>query len=195
MPMDTIDNRLTFDNKNHIYKYDGCPVISVTQVLKEAGLINSDFFTEAGRNRGVAVHHGVFLDVQGRLDRKSIHPTIQPYLDAWFKFKSDTGFGAFKHLCEKRMYHPLYKYAGTPDLIGMLNSRPIVLDIKTGDSQTAKYQTAAYSQFIEIIGMCPARGHLRLFDNGKYSLVLHKDHANDFASFLSALYKVRNFLT
>lgn len=189
--MDQRSNGLVFDEENHKYYFNENPVISVTTVLKEAGLINSDFFTEQSRNRGIAVHHGVFLDINNQLDKSSLHPLIEGYMEAWFSFVRDTGFIAFKHLCERRMYQPNYQYAGTPDLVGMLNGRSILIDIKTGDSKTAKYQTAAYRQFNELFTLKPDRAHLRLFNSGKYSLVHHHDHLLDFEFFLDALNKVR----
>lgn len=183
-------NELTFDEAAHVYRLNGTPLISVTTVLKKAGIVVADFFTEEGRLRGTAVHKAVFYDIHADLHLDSLHPMIRPYVEGWLKFKRETHFRPIKALCEVRHHHPLYFYAGTPDVVGWLNGRPALIDVKTGDATTARFQTAAYREFPKILALQPDRFDLRLKPDGTYRLNRHPNH-NDILQFWDALKKVR----
>src|SRR3989338_2196847 len=97
---------LTFDEENHLYCFEGKPVQSVTQILKSAGLIDDQWFTEAARRRGQYVHEAAqYLDEED-LNWENVDPILQPYLRAYEKFKAETGF--IPILIEKRLYNPTY---------------------------------------------------------------------------------------
>lgn len=183
--------QIEFDPVAHRYTLNGQELMSVTTILKEAGLIDDRWFTDESRARGTAVHEAVFYDIHSDLHVESLHKTIQPYVEAWFRFKRDCDFVPKTELCEARMYHPLHGYAGTPDLVGILNGRPVLIDIKTGDCPTARYQTAAYREFPRVRAISPDRFSLRLFPDGRFKLSDHKN-PNDFHVFLEALQKVKN---
>ena len=182
--------QIKFDAPTHKYTVGNREVMSVTTILKEAGMIDTQWFTEESRLRGTAVHEAVFYDIHNDLHEDGMHDIIRPYVQAWFKFKNDTDFLPLSSMCEARMYHPIYEYAGTPDLIGRLNGRMVLIDIKTGDCPTARFQTAAYREFPKVRALSPARFSLRLFNDGKYKCLQHSD-PNDFLVFLDALKKVR----
>lgn len=180
---------LVFDKESHTYRLGDRVIVSVTQAIVRAGLIDTRWFTEESRIRGTAVHEAVFYDIHNDLHVDSLHPVIEPYVRAWFAFKKDSRFSAIKELCEIRQWHPLYDYCGTPDIVGVLNGRIWLVDIKTGDCPTARYQTAAYREFPRIRALSPRRASLRLYPNGTYKLIPHADDVNDFAVFLDALKK------
>jgi hypothetical protein len=188
--LDAMMNKLEFDNETHTYRLNGTVLKSVTTIIKDAGLIDDRWFTEFSRWRGSAVHEAVFYDIHNDLD-PNIHEQIKPYMEAWFKFKQDTKFQPFKHLCESRQYHPIYKYAGSPDLPGMLNGSPALIDIKTGDCPTAGLQTAAYAMFPKLMAYSFKRFSLRLRIDGTYRLNRH-DKVSDKIDFLAALRTVLN---
>ncbi len=179
-------NELTFDKEKHVYTYDGKTVASVTHVLKASGLIDDRWFDDLSRERGKAVHKAVSLSLINDLDYAGLHAMIKPYVDAFLKFKSLVKFEPIIKLCERRQINLQYNYAGTPDIVCTLNNRPALIDIKTGASATARYQTAAYSEFQLIKCYRPDRFDLRLFPDGTYKLNRHDD-PNDFNVFLSAL--------
>jgi hypothetical protein len=85
--------RFEFDSKTHQYIVDGCPVPSVTQVLKAAGLIDYAGIPQAvldyAAERGTAVHLATQLYDENDLDRDSLDPLIAPYLSAWINFTVD----------------------------------------------------------------------------------------------------------
>ena len=179
-------SELIFDPSTHTYTLRGQRLLSVTQVIDAAGLIDKQWFTDEHRLRGTAVHEAVLYDVQSDLDKTQLHELIAGYVEGWFAFKRDSKFVPIKKLCEKPQFHPLYLYAGTADLFGMLNSYPALIDIKTGDSPTAGIQTSAYVEFPVFKAYTPKRFTLRLYKEGTYKLIQHTDKT-DFPKFMECL--------
>lgn len=174
--------KVNFDEKTHTYTTDkGVVLQSVTQVLSLAGLVDSTWFTEEGRIRGVAVHKACELLARRTLDRSSVCDAIKGYLDAFERFMAESGFKVTKS--EKMVVNAKKGYAGRYDFLGILNGRKAVLDIKSGSmpSWTAE-QTAGYA---ECLGY-PARFGLELRENGTYSLKEFAD-PQDFANWNACL--------
>jgi hypothetical protein len=172
---------LNFDRDQHIYSLGDRILPSVTEILKGAGVVNDRWWTEAGRWRGSQVHAACWYDDQDDLDESSLDPVLRGYVDAYRKFRSDTGFEPTA--IETPIYSDLLGYAGTPDRIGRLQGgRPCLPDIKSGaSSKVTRYQTVAY------VACLPSprkymRMELRLQHNGKYSLQVYepKDYERDF---------------
>ena len=139
----------TFDPIRHIYTLDGAPLVSVTQVLELAGLVNYDMIPPATRNmalaRGSAVHLATAFDDEGDLDDEALDPVLLPYVEGWRKFRRDTGF--VPDQVEHRGFHPQHLYAGTKDRRGTFpgKSSRYDLDIKCGKAEPWVWiQLAAY---------------------------------------------------
>ncbi len=175
-----------FDPVEHTYKLDGVRLPSVTQVIDSAGRIGGKkFFSEFYSERGRAIHEAIRLDILDDLVFDSLHPEVKPFFDRWLEFKRDSNFKPFPDYCERPTYHPAYLYAGTPDLVGVINHRITVIDIKNGECPTARYQLAAYAGFEEIKVLNPDRFDLRLSPI-KYRL-RRFDDPNDWLVFLNDL--------
>lgn len=185
-----MDQKPVFDEVNRIFTLRGKVLLSVTDILVLSGIVDPTFFTEISRIRGTAVHQAVFLDIFGDLHVPGLHPMVRPYIEAWFLFKARTRFRPILSLCEKRFYHPLYGYVGRPDLVGWLNGRPALIDIKSGGAGAAKYQLAAYREFPAIIGYQPDRFSLSLKADGSYRLDPYSN-PNDWLVFYDALTRVK----
>ena len=136
---------VTFDASSHAYRFHGRRLISVTQAIQAAGLIRSEWYTEAARQRGRAVHLAVHFDAERDLDESSISLLIRPYLEAARKFKRDTHF--VTELTEARVWAIDLGYAGTLDHLGLVGKKQRVLvDWKTGTvPEWARLQTAGYA--------------------------------------------------
>lgn len=173
---------ITFDPTAHLYTIDGQPVPSVTQVLQAMGFIDTQWFTDYGRERGTLVHRIIHWYIDGELDHDSIDPSLLPYFDAWKRFVKDTGFMPTE--TEKPIGSVLHRFCGTPDYIGMLNGHETVIDAKTGAiSPWVGLQLAAQ----EILADRPLkRFALQLKEDGKYSLKPFTDR-QDRQIFLAAL--------
>lgn len=140
-----------FDPTTHTYYIDGDAKMSTTQVLRDAGMVDTTWFREWHRWRGSETHKAIATwNRAGKIDLRKIDPRIKPYLAAAVKWQTDTGFVPM--FVEERRYDPLFDICGTADLIGYFKgSKPIVdafCDFKTNDHRmgqaTSRYQLASY---------------------------------------------------
>lgn len=174
---------IVFNSERHEYRTpSGVLVPNVTSILKGAGLIDDTWFTDYARTRGQAVHLATALYDRGELDETSVDGRITGYLDAWVRFKSDSGFQP--HLIEEPVGNENPMYAGTLDRAGTIGEASAILDIKTGHMPAwAALQTAAYQR---------CKPHYRqrfgveLRENGTYRMTPFTDR-NDWNVFAGAL--------
>lgn len=184
--MRSMPKGLTFDETLHRYTYNGAVIPSVTTILKSVGLPDLSGIPAATlqwkAQLGTMVHLATELDDTNELDESSLDDRIVPYLEAYRRFKSESGFEARE--IEQMIFDPVLKYAGKLDRYGIIKGKPSVLDIKTGafDQKSVGPQTSAYAK---PYGKCN-RYALQLKDDATYKL--HKlNNDNDFNIFLSAL--------
>jgi hypothetical protein len=118
-----LDAPVEFIAEGHIYTdatVDGIGrrYESVTSILKAEGLIDTRFYDDWSRDRGSMIHLATHYDDMGELDEETLDPVIRPYLEAWRKFRKESGF--VPEVIEVPMMSINYRYAGTPDRIGQL---------------------------------------------------------------------------
>jgi len=120
----------------------------VTANLKALGLIWTSA-DDLPRERGKRVHLATQYDDEGTLDRQSVAAEDLPYLAAWIKFKSDTGFVI--EAIEETVFDEVLGVGGTIDRRGFFpNHRkfpkiPAIVDIKAGQVQPyVRLQTVGY---------------------------------------------------
>jgi hypothetical protein len=112
-----LDTPIDFTEEGHCYMTKGGKNLpSVTGILLAEGFIDTQWFSEYGRTRGSYVHLARHLDDIGELDESTIDPVIAPYLEAWRRFKRESGFVVDQS--EVPLQNMLYGYAGRPDVIG-----------------------------------------------------------------------------
>lgn len=131
-----------FDPAKHEYRDSkDRPVISVTQVLSQAGICDFSFVEEEIRvramQRGTSVHWLLQLEDEGALDYRRVPLGLRPYRKAYLQWKAASGF--LPELIEKQFISH-YGYAGTIDRYGSLpktaifpNGSRAVVDFKTGE--------------------------------------------------------------
>jgi len=147
---------------------------------------------ELARQRGTAVHRALeLLDGGGDgsgLDMGTVDPMLLPYITAYQRFLSDTGFVPL--LIEAPVRSLIFGFVGTLDRQGPLNGKPAVVDLKTGmPSQLHALQNAAYERALAEQVKARSAGKrfaLYLKNDGTYRLNQHKD-PDDFKRFLSCL--------
>ena len=119
--VDTVPAGLNFDFENHIYRWNGEIVPSVTQLLSEFKLIDFSGVPrdrlEFKRSLGVAVHYAIELLEQDNLDEESLSDEIKPYVNAYKRFREVTGFEP--RATENRLYSKKWRFAGTLDQQGI----------------------------------------------------------------------------
>ena len=111
-----LDVPVDFTEEGHRYTLNGERLASVTGILAAEGFIDTAFYTEYGRQRGSFVHLARHYDDIGCLDESTIDPEIAPYLEAWRRFKRESGFVVCQS--EIPLANLTYRYAGKPDVIG-----------------------------------------------------------------------------
>lgn len=162
---------VAFDPIAHRYTLEGRELISVTQALTEAGIIDTTWYTDDACARGTAVHDAVHqLHAGAENPSADLIASDVPYFDAYLAFMAESGFHV--HGSEERLCDPLTGYAGTLDLRGQLPRYTFgldILDIKTGTVPTwVGYQTAAYARVVP--GDLKRRWALNLRADGTYRL-------------------------
>ena len=192
------DDGIVFLSEPHTYLIKGKPVPSVTQVIEAAGL-GLDFslvppdVLKMAQSRGNAVHVAAALWDAGELDWSTVDPRIEAYVRAYVEFRRMLPIKTV--VVEKRMATGYMKYndsiwfAGTPDLIGFINGRRSVIDLKTGQNADAGIQTAGYAILWNSEHKTEPihdRYALRLRKDGSYKLIEEAD-PDDAPAFLDAL--------
>lgn len=140
---------LTFDEERHIYKVSGKPIQSVTHYLSPLtsqiyGDINRDILDKAA-DRGTAVHFAIELFTS--FGATEIAPEYQAYFNAFLAWKNK--YNPLIVASEFRVYHPVYWYAGTLDLIVEIGGKIILVDVKcTAELKSflVSVQGAAYAE-------------------------------------------------
>jgi hypothetical protein len=187
---------LTFDEASHTYRHNGIKVPGVTSILSP--LTNFDGVPpdvlEAASKFGRAVHLACELDDLGDLDRPTLDPALEPYLQAWERFCMDAG-AQWTHV-EARVFNSRLRYAGTLDRFGTLQGlngrafpegpRKAVVDIKS----TAQLypavgpQLAAYADALN--QPSALRVAVQLKPDGSYTAKVYDD-PSDWPTFVSLL--------
>jgi hypothetical protein len=176
-------------NEHHEYTVNGIPRPSVTSVLKVAGLINDDWYTEASRRRGSAVHAACHYLDEDDLPESWLETSPHAgYVRAWQKFKSETHFTP--SLIEHRIFHSKLGYCGTLDRTGAFQPPPfepnVLLDIKTGASaRWHRIQLAAYAACFSNPGSF-RRMTIYVREDGTYSIVEY--HPRDYQEALNVFH-------
>ena len=144
-------NRSIYE-KTHEYKVDGKVYPSVTQILKDTGIIDTSWYTEEGSARGVLIHELCTAHDKGiPLAHFAFDYDLDDYtlgcLKAYHDFKK-TLKPKWK-VIEKHFVSKSHGFAGTPDRIGDIvfdsTLNQYIVDIKTGQPQDWHFvQLAGY---------------------------------------------------
>jgi hypothetical protein len=133
---------IILNRQSHDYTVDGIVKPSVTQVLKDQGiLVISDFST--GPETGKMVHEATEAVDLGLYNAADWPEIVWPYIDAYLAFKEAVSFEP--RGVEQLLYNEAYGYCGTLDRTGLLKGKPALVDFKTGVPNVATtVQIAAY---------------------------------------------------
>ena len=189
---------MLFNEEKHEYSIAGIVIPSVTQIIKDGGLINLDWIDkellESKADLGKKVHTTTEFYDKGTLNVDELHPTLKTYLDGWIKFRTDYNFTPTE--IELQLFHSLYRYAGKIDRVGLMSKDLTLLDIKSGTPQKSHaIQNSAYKglhdQNKKKSEQIKKRFTIYLSEDG-YKVIEDKN-PNDWNVFLSCL-TISNFL-
>ena len=160
---------------SHIYRLDGKIKPSVTQVLRENGLVkvwkNDQWYAERGKN----VHKAISLICSGKLDYNTIGDVERPYIDAFLAFQRDEDY--IPAYWEHKIYSPLYDIAGQFDSFGYSWKRGVMvkIDWKTSADipKWVALQLAAYYELSQLSG---ERWAVQLKPDGTYKITTFRDY-------------------
>ena len=155
-------------DENHIYRLDGRKIIGTTEALSILDDRRKDPWY---LQRGSMVHRGTAYYDRGEFEDFTWDERIIPYVEAYVKFRQDTGFEP-THI-ELTQFHPVYKFAGTLDRLGPLNGFQVIIDLKSGAPAPLidPLQNAAYWELC-VANKIPVNKLFDLYlrDNGTYKL-------------------------
>jgi len=189
---------LTFDENKHIYKLNGAVIPSVTNIMQPLsqsyyGGIDEDILETAAK-RGRTVHQSIenFLKF-GIDDIPSEHEGYYKAFKTWWKDKSPTLIAT-----ESRVYHKVYRYAGTADLSCIVDGTDVCVDFKTSAQiveMLARVQLEAYSKAYESHDARPAgKAIVHLQKDGEYKMVSYQSRDTEAWEIFIALLTVKNYL-
>lgn len=156
----------------------------VTQILKDAGLVDCSWFTDYMRQRGTALHLACELYDKDDLDLSTLDPEIEAPFRGYLKFLEEVDpeiLGIEKHVTYPGIYQ------GTLDrrvIMGVL-AREGILDLKGQPSPVDRLQLAGYAMTFPR----PMRRwnlYLRVKE-GDYKLVEHRDRQIDDKDFMACV--------
>jgi hypothetical protein len=179
---------LTFDEASHTYAFDGVPVPGVTAILQpltDFSFVKAEVMS-AAQAFGTAVHLACELWDRGTLDEGELDPALAPYLAGWRLFSAEHDV-KWRRI-EEKVYHPIYRYAGTLDREGLVDGKAAVADIKSSVDlyPAVGPQLAAYKNATPGASPLMKRYAVQLKDDGTYVLKEYADR-DDWPMFLSLL--------
>lgn len=144
--------RLQFVEDGHKFILDGSIELpSVTTLLKECGVIDTAFYTNAGADNGKRRHLITELMDKGTLDWGSVADEDFAYAQGWAEFCKDYQFEA-THI-EQPMFHEYFMYAGIADRLGVSGEDrvPTIVDLKTGSKleRWVELQLLLYAMMVD----------------------------------------------
>lgn len=142
------ENLLSVDREKHEYRYNGRKLISITEAMQAAGVIEKTYGTDYDLWVGTATHRAIELYIKGTLKWETLDPALVPRVEAWGEFVTHTGFVATD--TEKAVCNPILGIAGMLDVLGVFpNGKEGIVEIKSGNvSRWAGVQTAGQDMLL-----------------------------------------------
>lgn len=180
-------DELHLDHATHTYTVGDTVYPGVTDILKAAGLIDGEWFTEESRERGELVHIATALYDQSRLKLAQVPDEIRGYVEGWIKFRNESVCQIVEietHLCST-----VLGFAGTRDRLIKMHGISGILDIKTG---TKVFWHAIQTGGYKALDHAARRFCIYLKSNGTYKIDPHNDDidVHNFHTCLS-MYKIK----
>lgn len=164
---------LTFEDERHIYKLNGVIIPSVTTLMKplsEAiyGGIDEEVLRVAAE-KGTAVHNAIENFIQFGIE--DIDSKYEAYFQAFLKFWKDVRPRILK--TESKVYHKIYRYAGTTDFVADIGGKLTIIDWKTSsriEKVLTGVQLEGYARAYESHGVeIEKKAIVLLKKNGEYT--------------------------
>ena len=187
---------LAFEEHRHIYRLNGLIIPSVTTIMNP---LSDDFYRtispavlDHAAKRGTAIHNAI--ENYTAFGIQDIAPQYAGYFSAflkWWEYRKPKPLAM-----EHRIYHKILRYAGTADLICLIDGELTLVDYKSSAQVNKKLcavQLEGYDRAFESHGIkIDNRMILHLSDTG-YQEVTFQRSAKCW-SVLSALMTIHNYM-
>ncbi len=188
---------LAFDEAVHTYRLNGQIIPSVTTLMKP---LSDDFYRTVdlevlnrAAQRGTAIHNAIENYIE--FDIRDIPPQYAGYFEAflqWWNYRKPEPLAL-----EKRVYHKILRYAGTADLVCIIDGRLTLVDYKSSAQVNGKLcavQLEGYDRAFESHGIkIDDRLILHLSRDGGYTEAPFQRSTRCW-SVLSSLLTIRNYM-
>ena len=136
-----------YDDKDHIYTFGNIKLVNVTEILSI--ISDHSYVKQKDLDRGKYIHKSCWMFLKGNLDFDKLDPEIQKNILVWSNFLLNYKLLNVEIIAETPLYSAKYYYAGTPDYIFFMDSKIIIVDIKSGSEYKSDlYQLIAYKNLI-----------------------------------------------
>lgn len=156
-------------------------------------MIDDRFFSEFTANRGSVLHRCYDLILRGKLDRKSVHPDLFPWLDSFEEWVTTTKVEVIG--TEREWKDENLGLIGHCDLHAKIDGLPSIVDHKGGvPFPWHRIQVALYRHLATVNGHVILRKHsLHVHSTGKRAtLITHMDPNDDaYAMHIIGAYNAR----
>lgn len=180
--------RFQADLHEYVNIVTGSTYPHITGLLKDAGLVDSRWFTDEARERGHQVHLSTARYDLGSYDRKDLITVNDPLYKGWLL----AHVGAMDQVqpkwqaVEEPIVHATLRFGGRPDRYGYVYGAIANVDLKTGAKEDSHaIQTALQNILIAPLVGLPAeaipRYCLYLKSSGRFVLHAFPDTRRDFA--------------
>ena len=188
---------LSFEEKGHVYRLNGIEIPSVTALMEPLtrqvyGTVDSDVLANAAE-RGTSVHDS--CENYALFGIEDVEQGYEGYFEAfraWWNEKKPEILGT-----EKKVYHKILGYAGTSDLLCLINGQVTLVDYKTTaqvNSMLHMVQLEAYARAWESQGVTiDDRMILHIQKNGKYREYHYPKNAECW-SVVTSLVTIKNYI-
>ena len=180
-----MSNLITFDEAKHEYRRvdSGLLVPSVTGIIKNAGIINTDWIDDYYLERGKWVHLACEYYDLGCLDHNTVDDAISGFVQSYINFRqASPNVLIYPDGIEKIVYNPTWNYVGTVDRICMVNGLDAIIDLKSGSP--ARWHGLQLSGYSLALGGGYRRYGLYLHKDGKKGTLIEYDDQSDDDVFL-----------
>lgn len=187
---------LTFDEWTHTYQLDELILPSVTTLMKP---LTDDFYRtvtpevlDRAAQRGTAIHNAIenYIEFGVRDIPTQYAGYFEAFVQWWERRKPEP------LALEKRVYHKILRYAGTADLICMIDGRLTLVDYKSSaqiNEKLCAVQLEGYDRAFESHGVEIEQRLILHLSNEEYQEAAFRRSAKCW-SVLSSLLTIRNYM-
>jgi hypothetical protein len=189
---------LVFEEQRHIYKLHGVQIPSVSTIMRPLtnayyGGIDENVLAAAAK-RGRTVHNSIENFLKFSID--DLPPEHEGYYEAFKKWWADKNPTLIA--TESRVYHKIYRYAGTADLSCTIGGTAICVDFKTTVQiveMLTRVQLEAYAKAYESHGVkFGGKAIVQLQKDGTYNMAQYAPGDTESWECFCALLTLNNYL-